>query len=50
LFRYATSVYGEKVLLGASWDLVWWFIAAAVAFIVLHALGKALLTRRAVGR
>jgi hypothetical protein len=42
MFRYATSVYGQTVLLGASWDLIWWFIAAGGAFIVLHAAVKAL--------
>jgi hypothetical protein len=25
LFRYASSVYGQTVLVGASWDLIWWF-------------------------
>jgi len=28
LFRYATDAYGQEVLLGASWDLFWWFLAA----------------------
>ena len=38
LFRYAQDVYGQQVLIGASWDLFWWFVAAGAAFIVLHAL------------
>jgi hypothetical protein len=38
LFRYATSVYGEDVLLGASWDPIWWFVGAGLAFIVVHAV------------
>jgi hypothetical protein len=42
LFRYATSVYGEDTLVGASWDLIWWFIGAGVAFIIVHAVVKAL--------
>ena len=42
LFRYATSVYGETVLVGASWDLIWWFVGAGAAFIVAHAAVKAL--------
>ena len=42
LFRYATSVYGQTVLVGASWDLIWWFVGAGVAFIVVHAAVKAL--------
>ena len=39
--RYASSVYGQPVLLGASWDLLGWFVGAGVAFIVLHAVYKA---------
>ena len=42
LFRYASSVYGQTVLLGASWDLIWWFFGAGAAFIVVHALVKAI--------
>jgi hypothetical protein len=38
--RYASSVYGQPVLLGASWDLLGWFVGAGVAFIVLHAVYK----------
>jgi hypothetical protein len=42
MFRYATSVYGQTVLVGASWDLIWWFVGAGAAFIVVHAAVKAL--------
>jgi formate dehydrogenase subunit gamma len=35
LFRYATDVYGQTVLLGASWDLFWWFIAAGCAYVAI---------------
>ena len=38
LFRYATSVYGQDQLLGANWDLIWWFGGAASAYIVVDAL------------
>jgi hypothetical protein len=41
LFRYATSVYGQPVLLGASWSLLPWFFGAGVLFIVAHAAYKA---------
>jgi hypothetical protein len=41
LFRFASSVYGQPVLLGASWDLLVWFVAAGAAFIVVHATYKA---------
>jgi hypothetical protein len=47
LFRYSTSIYGgSDVLIGASWDLLPWFVAAGAAFIVLHALLKAVTSRR----
>ena len=38
-FRYATSIYGDDAtLIGASWDLLPWFVGAALAFCVLHAV------------
>jgi hypothetical protein len=40
LFRYATSVYGNQVLLGASFDLLQWFVAVGVAAILAHAIFK----------
>jgi len=47
LFRFATSIYGDSdVVIGASWDLLPWFIAAGAAFIVVHAAVKALAGRR----
>ena len=47
LFRYATSIYGDsKVVIGASWDLLYWFVAAGAAFIIVHALMKAVAGRR----
>jgi hypothetical protein len=42
LFRYATSVYGDRVLLGASFDLLQWFVAVGVAAILAHAIFKIL--------
>ena len=38
LFRYATSVYGQNILIGANWDLFPWFVGAGVAVIVLNLL------------
>jgi len=39
LFRYAKSIYGgQEQLIGASWDLLPWFVAAGAAFIVVHAI------------
>ena len=47
LFRYATSIYGDsKVVIGASWDLLPWFVAAGAAFIIVHAAVKAIAGRR----
>ena len=36
LLRTAKNVWGQKMLLGVSWDLLWVPVAAAAAFIVLH--------------
>lgn len=39
MFRYTKSIYGgQEQVIGASWDLLPWFVAAGVAFIVLHAI------------
>jgi hypothetical protein len=47
LFRFATSIYGDSdVVIGASWELLPWFIAAGAAFIVVHAAVKAVAGRR----
>jgi hypothetical protein len=35
--RVAANPWGQQTVTGASWDLLWWFVGAAVAFIVLHA-------------
>jgi hypothetical protein len=49
LFRYSTSIYGgSDVVIGASWDLLPWFAAAGAAFIIVHAVVKALVGRRGV--
>ncbi len=40
LFRYATSVYGDKVIIGASFDLLQWFVGAGVAAVLAHAIFK----------
>jgi hypothetical protein len=47
LFRYSTSIYGgSDVLIGASWDLLIWFVAAGATVIVVHAVVKAVMSRR----
>jgi len=46
LFRYAQSIYGgSDTVMGASWDLLPWFVAAGAAFIIVHAVVKALVGR-----
>ncbi len=48
LFRYSTSIYGgSDVLIGASWDLLNWFVLAGAVAIVLHVAIKAVTSRRA---
>jgi hypothetical protein len=47
LFRYSTSIYGgDDVLIGASFDLLKWFVIAGAAVIVLHAVAAAVTSRR----
>ena len=47
LFRYAASIYGDsRVVIGASWDLLPWFVVAGAAFIIVHAVVKAIAGRR----
>jgi hypothetical protein len=47
LFRYSKSIYGgSDALIGASWDLLPWFVGAGVAFIVVHAIAVAIFGRR----
>jgi formate dehydrogenase subunit gamma len=38
LFRVTKNAWGQEILVGISWDLVWVFLAAAGLFVVLHAL------------
>jgi hypothetical protein len=42
LLRYSRGIYGDDLLVGASWSLLWWFVAAGMAFIVVHAAYKAI--------
>jgi hypothetical protein len=47
VFRYSRSIYGgQEQLIGASWDLLPWFVAAGAAFIVLHAVIIAIVKAR----
>ncbi len=38
ILRYKSDAWGQRILEGASWDLIWIFAAAAVIFIVFHAI------------
>jgi len=38
ILRYRSDAWGQRVLEGASWDLIWVFAAAALVFIVFHAV------------
>ena len=38
ILRYKSDAWGQRILEGASWDLIWFFVAAAVVFIVFHAI------------
>lgn len=38
LFRYSRDVYGQQVLEGISWDLLWVFAGASALIIVGHFL------------
>jgi hypothetical protein len=40
LFRYATSVYGGSEIIGGSFDLIQYFVAAGAAAILAHAIFK----------
>ncbi len=47
-FRYSRSIYGgSDQLIGASWDLLPWFVGVAIAFIIMHAALNALAKHRA---
>ncbi len=46
-FRYSKSIYGgQEQLIGASWDLLPWFVAAGAAVIVVHAIVIAVVKMR----
>ena len=46
LFRVTSSVYGgSDVIIGASWDMLPWFVAAGGAIIMLHIAVKAFAAR-----
>ena len=42
VLRVDRNPWGQEILLGLSWDLIWLFAGAGAAFIVAHVLYKAL--------
>lgn len=48
MLRFGTSVYGDRIVLGANWNLFWWFVGAAVAFMIIHVVSAPILHRRRV--
>ena len=40
LFRVTKNAWGQEILIGISWNLVWVFLGAAVLFVLLHAIYK----------
>ena len=47
VLRFTKNVWGQEMLLGVSWDLMWVPVAAAAAFIVLHQIIRFAKSRRA---
>ena len=46
LLRVNRDAYGQEVLAGVSWDLLWVFAGAAIAFVIVHMLYKAFVEPR----
>lgn len=46
LLRVSKNIWGQKMLIGVSWDLLWVPVAAAVAFIVIHQIFKRVKSKR----
>ena len=46
LLRTTKNVWGQEMLIGVSWDLLWVPVAAAAAFIVLHQLFRLVKSKR----
>ncbi len=46
LLRVSKNVWGQKMLIGVSWDLLWVPVAAAAVVIVAHQIVRIAKTRR----
>ena len=38
ILRYRSDAWGQQVLEGVSWDLVWVFVVAGFSFVLVHAV------------
>ena len=45
ILRYRRDAWGQEVLEGVSWDLLWPFVALGVVLIVAHLLYKRFLAK-----
>ena len=45
VFRFSKNVWGQEMLLGMSWDLLWVPVAAAFACIAAHQLFRLVFRR-----
>ncbi len=49
--RVSRNPWGQEVLQGVSWDLLWLFVGAGVAFVVVHMLyARASMPKRRRGK
>ncbi|MXW68796.1 MAG: hypothetical protein F4Z61_02315, partial [Acidimicrobiia bacterium] len=46
IVRYRRDVWGEEVILGVSWDLLWVVAVAVLVLLAAHALVMAVLVNR----
>lgn len=47
--RYSRDAWGQTVLEGMSWDLLWPFVGAGVAFIIFHIVYMRIATNKTKG-
>lgn len=46
VLRYSSNAWGQRVLEGASWDLLPWFVGVGVVVIIGHALFMRLFAKK----
>ncbi len=50
IFRVTRNAWGQEILEGVSWDLLWVFFLAGIAIVVGHALVVWMLARKGNAR